>query len=62
MTRTFKHIKGRNDPTTFLPLCTNIGRHTNINKPKDNQYLTQEQVRHVYKKVESGSIINTGTL
>ena len=31
-------------------------------KPKDNQYLTEEQVKHVYKKIESGGIINTDTL
>ena len=55
-------MKGRNDPTTFLPLSTNKGEQVNINKPKDNQYLTEEQARHVYKKVQSGSIINTDIL
>ena len=55
-------MKCRNDPTAFLPLNANIGGQTNINKPKSNQYLTEEQARHVYKKVESGSIINTETL
>ena len=34
-------IKGRNDPTTFLPLSTNIGGHVNCNKSKDNQYLAE---------------------
>ena len=34
----------------------------NVSKSKDNNYLTEEQARHVYKKVESGSIINTDTL
>ena len=43
-------------------LSTNIGGQVNTNRPKDNQYLTEEQARHVYKKVESGSIINTDTL
>ena len=51
-TRTFKLIKGRNDPIAFLPLSTNIGGQVSNNKPKDNQYLTEEQARHIYKKVE----------
>ena len=31
------------DPTTFLPLSTNIGGHVNTNRPKNDQYLTEEQ-------------------
>ena len=61
-TRTFKLMKGRIDPTTFLPLRPKIGGQINNNKPKDNQYLTEEQVIHVYKKIESGGIINADTL
>ena len=45
-----------------MPLSTNIGGQVNSSKSKDNNYLTEEQARHVYKKVESGSIINTDTL
>ena len=55
-------MKGRSDPTIFLPLSPKIGGQVSNNKPKDNQYLTEEQARHVYKKTESGSIINTDTL
>ena len=62
MTETFKLTEGKNDPTTFLPLSTNIGGQVNFSTSKDNQYLTEEQDRHVYKKVESGSIINTDTI
>ena len=62
ITRTFKLIEGKNDPTAFLPLSTYIGRQVNFSKSKDNHYLTEEQARHVYKKVETGSIINTETL
>ena len=43
-------------------MSTNIGGQVNCNKLKDNWCLTEEQARHVYKKVESGSIINTDTL
>ena len=48
--------------TGFLPLSTNIGGQVNISKTKDNWYLIEEQARHVYRKVESGSIINADTL
>ena len=45
-----------------MALSTNIGGQVNGNKSKDNQYLTESQARHVYKKVESGSIVNVDTL
>ena len=47
-----------------MPLNADIGGQTRPNnyKYKDNEYLTEDQARHVYKKVESGSIINTITL
>ena len=61
-TGTFKLIEGTYDPTTFLPLSTNIGGQVNFSKSKESNYLTEEQPRHVYKKVESGSIINRDTL
>ena len=38
------------DPTTFLPLSTNTGRQINFSKSKDNNYLKEEQARHVYKR------------
>ena len=62
-TGTFKLMKGRNVPTAFLPLSPKIGGQvTNNNKPKFNQYLTEEQARYVYKKTELGGIINTDML
>ena len=54
-------MKGRNDPTASLPLSPKIGGQVINNKPKTNQYLT-EQARYVHKKTESGGIINTDTL
>ena len=62
--RTFKVIEGKSDPTTFLPLNTNMGGQTTSHKIKynKNKYLTEDQARHVYKKVESGNIININTL
>ena len=44
-------MKGRNGPTTFLPLSPKIDGQINNNKPKDDWYLTEEQARHVYKKI-----------
>ena len=55
-------MKGRNYPNTFLPLSPKIGGQVSNNKPKTSQYLTKEQARYVYKKTESGGIINTDTL
>ena len=55
-------MKGRNGPTTFLPLSPKIGGLINGNKPSIGQYLTREQVNFVYKKTESNDMINTETL
>ena len=52
--RTFKLIEGKNGPTTFLPLYTGIGGQSRSNKYKENKYLTEDQARHIYKKVKSG--------
>ena len=55
-------MKGRNGPTTFLPLSPKTGGLINDNKPSIGQYLTREQANFVYKKTESGEMINTETL
>ena len=55
-------MKGRNGPTTFLPLSPKRGGLINNNKPSIQQYLTREQANFVYKKTESGEMINTETL
>ena len=55
-------MKGRNGPTAFLPLSSKIGGLINDNKPSIGQYLTREQANFVYKKTESGKMINTETL
>ena len=62
-TGTFKLVKCRNDPTTYLPLNTNVGGQFAQNNyaQKENKYLS-EQARHVYKKLESGGTININTL
>ena len=47
-----------------MPLSTNIGGQRLPNKHGyvEGKHLTEEQARHVYKKIESGSIFNTDTL
>ena len=55
-------MKGRNGPTTFLPLSPKIGGLVNNNRPSIGQYLTREQANFVYKKTEVGEMINTKTL
>ena len=55
-------MKGRNGSTIFLPLSPKIGGLTNNSKPSIGQYLTREQANLVYKKTESGEMINTETL
>ena len=55
-------MKGRNGRTAYLPLSLQIGGLINNNKPSIGQYLTREQTNFVYKKTESGEMINTETL
>ena len=50
---TFKPVRGRNNPTVFLPLSTILGRQStpsNKHKCKDSKYLIEEQVRHIYTR------------
>ena len=47
-----------------MPLNTNIGgwNTSHKNNYNENKYLTEDQTRHVYKKVESGNVNNINTL
>ena len=54
-------MNGRDDTTTFLPLDSRIGGQ-NRDSPTVGQYLTRDQTRYVYKKVETGEIINMDTI
>ena len=56
-------MKHRDDTTAFLPLGIKIGGQINgYNRPMVGLYLTREQTNYVYRKTESGEIINTDTL
>ena len=55
-------MNGRDDTTTFLPLDPRIGGQGRSNHPTVGQFLTREQTRYIYKKIETGEIINTDTI
>ena len=52
-------MNGRNDTAAFLPLDFRIGGQSRDSHPMVGQYLTRDQMRYVYKKVETGGMINT---
>ena len=60
----FKLIEGKDDPTLFLYLSSNIGGQARPNKheSKESKYLTEEQAEFLYKKVELGNMIKINTL
>ena len=55
-------MNGRDDATTFLPLDFRIGGQSRDSHPTVGQYLTRDQARHIYNKVEMGGIINVDTV
>ena len=52
-------MNGRDGTTAFLPLDSRIGGQGRDNHPTVGQFLTREQTRYIYRKVEIGEIINT---
>ena len=55
-------MNGGNDAAAFLPLDFRIGGQNGHSHPTVGQYLTRDQVRYVYKRVETGGMTNTGTV
>ena len=55
-------MNGRNDTTSFLPLDSKIGGQGKKDRPSVGQFLTREQTNYIYKKIETGEIINTDTI
>ena len=55
-------MNGRYDATTFLPFDSRIGGQRRDSQPTVGQYLTRDQARHIYKKVETWGIINVDTV
>ena len=52
-------MNGRNGTTAFLPLDSRIGGQGRDDHPTVGQFLTREQARYIYRKVETGEIINS---
>ena len=55
-------MNDRDDATTFLPLDFRIGGQSRDSYPTVEQYVTRDQAKYVYKKVETGKTINTDTI
>ena len=55
-------MNGRNGPTTFLPLSSKIGGYVSSIRTSVGQFLTRERASYIYKKTESGKIINMETI
>ena len=55
-------MNGRDGTTTFLPLDSKIGGQVSHDRPNIRQFLTREQANYIYKKVETGEMINTDTI
>ena len=56
-----KLVKGKNGPTTFLPLITKIGGQARYIKDREAISLTEDQAKHIYKKVDTESTGNVDT-
>ena len=54
----FKLIKGKNDTAPFLPLNSKKRGSVGYVQDRKGMCLTEEQMRYIYKKVETGSEIN----
>ena len=52
-------MNGRDGTTAFLPIDSRIGEQGRNDSPTVGQFLTREQTRYIYKKVETRAIINT---
>ena len=55
-------MNGRDDTTTFLLLDSKTGGQVSHDRPNAGQFLTREQANYVYKKVETGKMIDTNTI
>ena len=54
-------MNGRDDSTIFLPLDSRIGGQNKGNLTV-GQFLTRDQTRYIYKKIEAGEMINVDTI
>ena len=55
-------MNDRDGTTTFLPIESKVGGQVGHVKPNIGQFLSRKQANYIYKKVETGEVINTDTL
>ena len=55
-------MNGRDVTTAFLPLDSKIGGQVSHDRPNVGQCFTREQANFIYKKVETGEMINKDTM
>ena len=55
-------MNGMDGTTAFLPLDSRIGGQGRYSYPTVGQYLSREQAKHIYKKIETGQTINVDTM
>ena len=55
-------MKGKNNPTPFLPLKVKTGGKVTYMQNKEAMCLTERWTDHVYKAIEEGNMINTKTV
>ena len=55
-------MNGKDAAAAFLPLDSRIGGQSRDSHPTVGQYLTRNQARYIYKKIETGGIINVDTV
>ena len=55
-------MNGRDGATAFLTLDSKIGGQGRDSHPTVEQYLTRQQAKYIYKKVETGETINVDTM
>ena len=47
-------MSGRDGTTTFLPLDSRIGGQGRDCRPTVGEFLTRQQAKYIYRKVETG--------
>ena len=55
-------MNSKDGTATFLPLNNKIGGQVSDDRLSVGQFLTRKQTKYIYKKTESGEIINTETI
>ena len=55
-------MNGGNGTTISLPLDSKIGGQVRNDRPSVGQFLPREQANYIYKKVETGEVINTDAI